>query len=105
LSVLNVPIERALFYENETRGLLEVPAYFQCAHDLYVVRNGKVVLEFDPDGEQERIERETLESAMREIRMLSIRLSEALLFENDEEVQRLKELAAPLKSYYVVYGA
>jgi nitrogen-specific signal transduction histidine kinase len=104
LSVLNATAERALSYENAATGVLEVPDAFQCAHNLYVVRDGRVVLEFDPNGVQDRIDRETAESAMREIRVLSMKLAEALLFDNDEEIQRLKDAAAPLKSYYATYG-
>jgi hypothetical protein len=100
LSVLKATAERALSYETETTGFLEVPAFFRCAHELYAVRDGKIVKAFETDWERERAERETLESAVREIRKLALKLGEALLFDDAARAVELRAQAAPLRKYY-----
>jgi hypothetical protein len=103
LSVLNATAERALSYVNETTGVLEVPEGFICDVSVFVVKNGEIVRSYETTEERrerERVEEERKQMGIRELAALGRQLVLAMLFNDNAEVQRVRQEAQPLKKYY-----
>ena len=97
LSIINAAHDKAKNIETDETGLIEVPEHFQCDPSAYVVSDGKVVKNYEPVDKH--AEREHKKEGIAALNALVKEFLFASLFDDEQEISRIKKEAAKILAY------